>query len=202
MKYGEINLGQVEAIINKLGGEQDALRFLRGELVVSTAKPIEMPVWKTVKLGTCKTPRAYRKALKKAGRCIGDTLSAGLPARRKKSISTSSYSRLLTSASRAVPAMRTSARKRLSWASSFAPPKSAPRCACSTATSRAANGSVSQWKPSLTAAAAASSSASFALLMTCVSTTSTAILTTSGMLATASSSVVASSTLGSVLLVF
>jgi hypothetical protein len=72
MKYGEINLGQVEAIINKLGGEQGALRFLRGELVVSAAKPIEMPVWKTVKLGTCKTPSEYRKALKKAGMRIGD----------------------------------------------------------------------------------------------------------------------------------
>ncbi len=71
MKYGEINLGQVEAIINKLGGEQGALRFLRGELVISV-KPIELPVWKTVKLGTCKTPDEYRKALKKAGRSIGD----------------------------------------------------------------------------------------------------------------------------------
>ncbi len=68
MKYGEINLGQVEAIINKLGGEQGALRFLRGELVVSAAKPIEMPVWKTVKLGTKKTPSEYREALKSAGR--------------------------------------------------------------------------------------------------------------------------------------
>lgn len=72
MKYGAINLGQVEAIINKLGGEQGALRFLHGEPVVSAAKPIEFPVWKTVKLGTCKTPDEYRKALKKAGRRIGD----------------------------------------------------------------------------------------------------------------------------------
>ena len=72
MKYGEINLGQVEAIINKLGGEQGALRFLRGELVVSVAKPVEFSVWKTVKLGTCKTPDEYRRALKSAGRSIGD----------------------------------------------------------------------------------------------------------------------------------
>ena len=72
MKYGEINLGQVEAIINKLGGEQGALRFLRGELVVSAAKAVEMPVWKTVKLGTCETPSEYRKALKKAGMRISD----------------------------------------------------------------------------------------------------------------------------------
>lgn len=72
MKYGEINLGQVEAIINKLGGEQGALRFLRGELVVSAAKPALMPVWKTVKLGICKTPSEYRKAFKKAGMRIGN----------------------------------------------------------------------------------------------------------------------------------
>lgn len=35
MKYADITLGQIEAIINKLGGEQGALRFLRGELQVS-----------------------------------------------------------------------------------------------------------------------------------------------------------------------
>ncbi|MEK7576689.1 MAG: hypothetical protein AAB482_03255 [Patescibacteria group bacterium] len=35
MKYGELNLGQIEAIINKLGGEEGAMRFLRGELLVS-----------------------------------------------------------------------------------------------------------------------------------------------------------------------
>jgi hypothetical protein len=32
----------------------------------------DLPVWKTVKLGTCKTADEYRKALKKAGRRIGD----------------------------------------------------------------------------------------------------------------------------------
>lgn len=74
MDFASQNLtaGQLNAIVKKLGGEQDALRFLRGELVVSAAKPIEMPVWKTVKLGTCKSPDEYRKALKKAGRRIGD----------------------------------------------------------------------------------------------------------------------------------
>lgn len=34
MKYGELNLGQVEAIINKLGGMEGVQRFLSGELVV------------------------------------------------------------------------------------------------------------------------------------------------------------------------
>ncbi|PKM91528.1 hypothetical protein CVU82_02955 [Candidatus Falkowbacteria bacterium HGW-Falkowbacteria-1] len=35
MKYGELNLGQIEAIVNKLGGMESALRFLRGETLVS-----------------------------------------------------------------------------------------------------------------------------------------------------------------------
>ena len=74
MDFASQNLtaGQLNAIVKKLGGEQDALRFLCGELVVSTAKPALMPVWKTVKLGTKKTPDEYCKALKSAGRRIGD----------------------------------------------------------------------------------------------------------------------------------
>lgn len=35
MKYGNLNLGQIEAIVNKLGGYEAAMRFLRGELTVS-----------------------------------------------------------------------------------------------------------------------------------------------------------------------
>lgn len=35
MKYGELNLGQVEAIVNRLGGMEGVQRFLRGELIVS-----------------------------------------------------------------------------------------------------------------------------------------------------------------------
>ena len=35
MKYGELNLGQIEAVVNKLGGMEGALSFLRDELVVS-----------------------------------------------------------------------------------------------------------------------------------------------------------------------
>lgn len=34
MKYGNLTLGQVEAIANKLGGEEGVKRFLAGELVV------------------------------------------------------------------------------------------------------------------------------------------------------------------------
>ncbi len=35
MKYGELTLGQVEAIVNKLGGMESVKRFLAGEAVVS-----------------------------------------------------------------------------------------------------------------------------------------------------------------------
>ncbi len=34
MKYGELNLGQIEAIVNKLGGMEGVQRFLSGDLVV------------------------------------------------------------------------------------------------------------------------------------------------------------------------
>jgi hypothetical protein len=35
MKYGTLNLGQIEAIVNKFGGMEGVERFLRGELTVS-----------------------------------------------------------------------------------------------------------------------------------------------------------------------
>lgn len=35
MKYSELNLGQVEAIVNKLGGMDGVQRFLRGEITIS-----------------------------------------------------------------------------------------------------------------------------------------------------------------------
>jgi hypothetical protein len=35
MKYGELNLGQIEAVVNKLGGMEGVNQFLRGELVLS-----------------------------------------------------------------------------------------------------------------------------------------------------------------------
>ncbi len=72
MKYGELTLGQVEAIVNKLGGMDGVQRFLRGELVI---KPTEctFKTWKTIKLGTgLKTADDFRKALKKADCNISD----------------------------------------------------------------------------------------------------------------------------------
>jgi len=72
MKYGELSLGQVEAIVNKLGGMEGVRRFLSGKMVI---KAIEQtfPIWKTIKLGTgLKTADDFRKALKQSGCKIGD----------------------------------------------------------------------------------------------------------------------------------
>lgn len=35
MKYGDLTLGQIEAVVNKLGGEEGVDRLLRGELILS-----------------------------------------------------------------------------------------------------------------------------------------------------------------------
>lgn len=70
MKYGELNLGQIEAIVNKLGGMEGVQRFLSGELVVKMAER-SFAIWKTITLGI-KSPSEYRKALKANGYRIGD----------------------------------------------------------------------------------------------------------------------------------
>ncbi len=59
MKYGKLTLGQIEAIVNRLGGEADALRFLRGELIVTEPPrifadkiiPKAMETWLTISVG-------------------------------------------------------------------------------------------------------------------------------------------------------
>ena len=70
MKYGILNLGQIEAIVNKLGGMEGVQRFLSGETVVKTREQI-FPTWKTIKLGTgFKTADDFRGAIKSAGMFI------------------------------------------------------------------------------------------------------------------------------------
>lgn len=72
MKYGELNLGQVEALVNKLGGMEGVRRFLSGELVVKELE-CQLKIWKTIKLGTgLKTADEFRKALKDKGFNISD----------------------------------------------------------------------------------------------------------------------------------
>ncbi len=52
MKYAKFDLGQIEAILNMLGGEDGAKRFLAGKTKVVSK---EFEVWKTIKLGTLKS---------------------------------------------------------------------------------------------------------------------------------------------------
>ncbi|MDP3991183.1 MAG: hypothetical protein Q8P63_02720 [Candidatus Nealsonbacteria bacterium] len=67
MKYGELNLGQVEAMVNKLGGMEGVRRFLAEELVVKEAEH-QLKIWKTIKLGIgLKTADDFRKAIKGNG---------------------------------------------------------------------------------------------------------------------------------------
>ena len=71
MKYGELNLGQIEAIVNKLGGMEGVKRFLSGEIVVKATEQT-FKVWKTIKLGTHKNVDTLKKALTEASFRIGD----------------------------------------------------------------------------------------------------------------------------------
>lgn len=72
MKYGELTLGQVEALVNKLGGMEGVQRFLSGELLVSATAKV-WKTWKTIQLGTgLQTADDFRKAVKLAGMKIGD----------------------------------------------------------------------------------------------------------------------------------
>jgi len=72
MKYGELTFGQVEALVNKLGGMEGVQRFLSGELLVSATAKV-WKAWKTIKLGTgLQTADDFRKAVKLAGMKIGN----------------------------------------------------------------------------------------------------------------------------------
>lgn len=70
MKYANLNLGQIEAVLNKLGGETAAHAFLRGELEV---KQVEKPrrIEFTVQ-GTALTSTDWISTLESAGHKIGD----------------------------------------------------------------------------------------------------------------------------------
>jgi len=67
-----LTMGQVNAIVKKLGGEEETRRFLRGETVVREAVPPEFKVFKVLKLGTgLKNANAFRKAIDDKGMRIG-----------------------------------------------------------------------------------------------------------------------------------
>jgi hypothetical protein len=62
MKYGDLTFGQMEAIVNKLGGLDGVRRFLADEITL--ALPI-FPVWKTIRIGVHKNLGALNKMLSK-----------------------------------------------------------------------------------------------------------------------------------------
>lgn len=63
MKYGNRNLHWFQAIVDKIGGECEAERFLRGDLKLVEVNPREFSVWRSVTLGLHKTVTSYEKAL-------------------------------------------------------------------------------------------------------------------------------------------
>jgi len=65
MKYAKLDLGTIEAIVNKLGGMDGVKRFLAGELTVSAVEWTKK-IWNRIKVGTFKNVDEIRKALKKA----------------------------------------------------------------------------------------------------------------------------------------
>jgi hypothetical protein len=71
MKYAKLDLGTIEAVINKLGGMEGVERFLRDELVVKMPERV-WKTWMTIKLGTLKNVEEIRQALKADGNNIGD----------------------------------------------------------------------------------------------------------------------------------
>ena len=74
MKYAKLDLGTIEAVVNKLGGMDGVKRFLSGELVVSVVEWTKK-IWNRIKVGTFKNVDEIRKALKKANVNVGEWAS-------------------------------------------------------------------------------------------------------------------------------
>ena len=76
MKYGELTMGQIEAVVNKLGGMEGVKRLLSGELVGVEKAECKFDIWKTVKLGTgLKAAEDFRRTLRDGGFLISDWAS-------------------------------------------------------------------------------------------------------------------------------
>lgn len=75
MKYANLDLGTIEAVVNKLGGMDGVCSFLSGGTVVKEAEHV-FAVWKTIKLGTgLQNADAFRRATKARGCRISDWAS-------------------------------------------------------------------------------------------------------------------------------
>lgn len=74
MKYGELTLGKVEAIVNKLGGMEGVQRFLSGQTEVTAVKFFS-EVWATIRLSARRDAKDYavfKKSLERKDLTIGD----------------------------------------------------------------------------------------------------------------------------------
>ncbi len=71
-------MGQLNAVVKKMGGREAVLKFLRGELAITDpttelpTTPKDFPTWKTVKLGTHQNVKELSQALTSRGFRIGD----------------------------------------------------------------------------------------------------------------------------------
>lgn len=63
MKFAKLNLGQMEAVVNKLGGMRGVNDFLSGRTGIVSLAP-----WRTITVGLKKTAQQLRDALCAAGR--------------------------------------------------------------------------------------------------------------------------------------
>ncbi len=66
MKYGKVDLGQIEALINKVGGEQGMKMILSGRAGIVPLRP-----WQKIMLGNLRDEEALREALDAAGSGAG-----------------------------------------------------------------------------------------------------------------------------------
>jgi hypothetical protein len=79
MKYGELTLNEIEAVIDMLGGLDGVRRLERGELVVMVRDYLFFPIWKTIKLGTgLRSSADFRKALLAADHKISEEWAANI----------------------------------------------------------------------------------------------------------------------------
>lgn len=88
MKYGELTLGQIEALVNKLGGMDGVRQLLAGKLVVKNLldKPV-FPVWTTVTLGTgARTREGFLQLLSMLGVSVEENAERAIKKRGFSSV--------------------------------------------------------------------------------------------------------------------
>lgn len=71
MAKNNATVDRVQAVWNKLGGEEGVDRLLRDELKIVEVHPREFTIWKTIKIGICKTSDEYCAVLRVNGQKIG-----------------------------------------------------------------------------------------------------------------------------------